>query len=60
MSTRTISLILILVGMIILAFSLLADLLGIGRDPSVFGPVQIIGAAIGLVSAAVGVYLARK
>lgn len=49
-----------MVGVIILAGSLLADVLGVGSDPSMIGWRQLLGAAIGAVVAVVGIVLAIR
>jgi hypothetical protein len=48
---------LIIIGILILAVSLSADLLGIGASPSGIGWKQWLGAGIGFIVAAVGVFL---
>jgi cation transporter-like permease len=60
MSAKTIGLGLIVVGVVGLAVSLLADQIGIGQNPQVIGPIQLGGAALGLVVALIGVFLARR
>ena len=60
MSTKTIGYALIVIGVIVLIIFLLADMLGIGSDPTTVGWIQLLGAAIGLVVAVVGFVLARK
>lgn len=59
MSKKTLAWLLIVVGVLVLGAFLLADVLGIGRDTSVVGPVQIFGAVAGLLIAVVGAWLAR-
>jgi hypothetical protein len=49
--------VLIVVGVIVIAVSLLADFLGIGTHPSAIGPIQLLGAAVGLVITIVGIIL---
>jgi len=56
MSKKTISSVLIVVGVIIVVISLAADLLGIGNI-SGFGWKQMLGTAIGVVVALIGVRL---
>jgi steroid 5-alpha reductase family enzyme len=60
MSTKTIGVILIVVGVIVLLVFLLADALGIGSDPTTIGWIQILGSAIGLVVAVVGIVLTTR
>ena len=47
-------------GTAILLISLLADVLGLGGDPSVIGWKQLLGAGAGLVILAIGVWLSIK
>jgi len=53
------SLILIVIGIIILLVSLLADMIGIGGYPGI-GYKQIIGAIVGAVISIIGFILYRK
>ena len=55
-ANKTASLLLLLVGVGLLAASLLADTIGIGDDPG-FGRQQTIGTIAGAVLAAVGLFL---
>ena len=57
MSKRTIGYILIVLGVIVLAVCLSADLIGIGNQAGI-GWKQLLGAAVGLLVAAGGVWLA--
>lgn len=50
---------LLLVGLIVALLSLLADVLGIGRDPS-FGWKQGVGLAVGIGLMAAGWYWGQK
>jgi hypothetical protein len=59
MQKKRLSLILMVVGIIILLFSLLADVLGIGGYPG-FGYKQIIGTIVGAVISIIGFILYRK
>jgi uncharacterized membrane protein YccC len=45
------------VGMVILLASALADVIGLGGQPLVFGYKQVAGSAVGAVVAVVGVVL---
>jgi hypothetical protein len=56
---KTVGIVLLVVGIIVLAVSLLADTMGIGRSDS-FGYYQIGGVVVGVVVAAVGLYMAFK
>ena len=62
MSTKTIGLALIIIGILVLAVSLLADYLGLGSGPATFGWKQWLGAGVGMVVAltGLGVTLRRK
>ena len=60
MSKKTSGVVLIVVGVIVLLVFLLADFLGIGSDPTTVGWIQLLGAAIGLVVAIVGIVLATR
>jgi len=59
MAKKGLSLILIVVGIIILLSSLLADMIGIGGYPGI-GYKQIIGAIVGAVIAVTGFIIPRK
>ena len=59
MSRKGLSLILIVIGIIILLVSLLADMIGIGGYPGI-GYKQIIGAIVGAVISIIGFILYRK
>ncbi len=58
-ANKTASLLLLLVGVVLLAASLLADTIGIGDDPG-FGSQQTMGTIAGAVVAAVGLFLTLK
>jgi hypothetical protein len=60
MSTKTIGLALIIIGVLVLAVSLLADYIGLGSVPAGIGLKQFLGAGIGLVAAIVGVVLSLR
>jgi hypothetical protein len=53
-------LILIIIGILALAGSLSADLLGLGVASEAIGWKQLLGAGVGLVVALVGVFLTLK
>ncbi|MBZ0287918.1 MAG: hypothetical protein K8I30_09915 [Anaerolineae bacterium] len=57
MSLRMIAIVLVVVGVVLGAVSLLADSLGIGGSPDMFGTLQIIGLALGAVALVVGIVL---
>jgi hypothetical protein len=56
---KTAGIVLLVVGIIILALSLLADPIGIGGS-SGFGYYQIVGAVVGIIVAVVGFFLMRR
>lgn len=58
-SRRTIGIIVLVVGIAILALSLLADSIGIGGSPG-FGYLQIAGVVVGAVVAAAGLVVAFR
>jgi predicted membrane protein len=60
MSNKTLGVVLIIVGVLILAASLLADVFGVGAHPAVFGWKQIAGAVVGLVICLVGVVVTLR
>jgi hypothetical protein len=60
-STKIVGIAIILVGIIALIISFLADVIGIGGQINVFGYKQIIGIAVGAVALVVGlILLVRK
>jgi hypothetical protein len=60
MSIKTIGVGLIIIGILVLAGSLSADLLGITSDPNHIGWLQWLGAGIGFIIAVVGVFLSLQ
>ena len=60
MKTKYIGLALIVIGVIVILVSLLADVLGIGQDPTIIGWRQYLGAALGFIVVVVGFILARR
>lgn len=56
MNKKTIGIIFVIVGAVGQIFSLSADFLGIGNDPSTVGWKQLLGAGVGLIVILVGVY----
>ena len=59
MSKKTMGISLIVVGVIVLLLSILADVFGIGATAS-FGYRQIIGSILGLILVVIGFVLNRK
>jgi hypothetical protein len=57
---KTIGVVLIIVGLIVLLLSVLADPIGLGGGNEAFGPYQIVGTIVGVVVAIAGVYLMRQ
>ena len=60
MSTKSIGFALIVLGVIVLVVSLLADVIGVGQYPSAIGWRQYLVAAIGFIIAVVGAVLAMR
>lgn len=60
MSTKTIGAIVAVVGLVVLLVSLLADVIGVGTGPGMFGPRQIAGTVVGVVVLIVGIALALR
>ena len=56
---KTIGIVLLVIGIIVLLLSLGADLIGVGRTP-VFGINQIIGTIVGIIVIVVGLVLTRR
>jgi hypothetical protein len=54
---KTIGIVLLVVGIIVLLVSLFADTLGLGGSSPVFGPYQIAGTIVGVIVALVGLVL---
>jgi uncharacterized membrane protein len=59
MSKRTLGVVLIILGLVVLVVSLAADPLGIGNGTG-FGWKQILGSVVGALVAVVGAWLARS
>jgi len=59
MSSKTINLVLIIFGVLLLILSLLADLIGIGSYPGI-NWAQILGAAAGLVIILLGIWRSQN
>jgi predicted phage tail protein len=60
MSRKTIGLGLIIIGIVIIAGSLLADVLGLGAASGAIGWKQLLAAGIGLIVGVVGVVFALQ
>ena len=60
MNKKTVGIAILVVGVVILGLSLLADVLRIGSGEDSFGPVQIAGTVVGAVLIAVAVFLHLK
>lgn len=60
MGNKSIGVLLLIVGVLLAALSLLADVIGIGGQPDVIGWKQLLGAGAGVVIAVVGVIMARR
>jgi nitrate reductase gamma subunit len=59
MSKRTIGVVVVILGMVLVIVSLAADALGIGHEPGI-GLIQILGAVAGGVVALGGVWLVLR
>jgi hypothetical protein len=59
-NTKTIGAAVLLVGIIVLVISVLADPLGLGGGNTTFGSRQIAGTVAGVIVTAVGLYLTFK
>ncbi len=57
---KTAGIVLLVVGIVILALSLFADVLGLGGSAPVFGPRQIAGTILGVIVAVVGLVLTLR
>ena len=60
MSKKTIGIGLTVIGILVIAGALLADLIGLGKNTNMIGVQQLIGAGIGLILALVGVFLSLQ
>ena len=59
MSKKTSALLYIVVGILLVIVSLAADFIGLGVDPSVIGWKQLVGMAVGVVIAILGILRIR-
>ncbi len=57
---RTVGIILLVVGLVIMIPSLLADIIGIGDPTHSFGKLQIVGTVVGAILTAGGWFLKGK
>ncbi len=58
--TRTVGIILLVVGLVILVPSLLADFIGLGDSSRSFGELQIVGIVVGAILTVAGWFLKGK
>lgn len=56
MNNKTIGIIVIILGVLLAAVSLLADVLGLGGDPNAVGWKQLLGAGAGVLVVIIGVW----
>ncbi len=56
-AVKMIGIIVVIVGILVAGISLLADVIGIGSEDSVFGYKQLIGLLLGIAGVAAGVVL---
>lgn len=59
MSQRTLGLLLLVAGLVLVVLSVLADVIGVGRNPGAFGMYQMLGALAGTGGALAGMHLIR-
>ena len=60
MNNKTIGIIVIIVGVLLAAVSLLADVLGLGGDPNAVGWKQFLGAGVGILVVIIGVWFVNR
>jgi len=60
MSNRNLGIAIIVVGVLAILISLLADVIGIGATAGVLGWKQILGAGIGLLVCIAGIVISRR
>jgi hypothetical protein len=60
MSNRNLGIAMIFIGVLLLLVSLLADVIGVGWHPEIFGWKQILGTAAGVGLALAGIYFLRR
>ena len=56
MSRKTLGIVLMVIGILLVVVSLVADMLGIGSVPG-FGWKQLLGTAVGVIVALVGIWM---
>ena len=54
MSSKTVGIIVAVVGLVVVLAFVLADVIGIGQHPDIFGTRQLIGTVVGIVIVVVG------
>ena len=59
MDKKTLGIVLLIVGIIVAAIFVTADITGLGSHP-VFGPTQIAGTVVGAIAFVVGIVLTRR
>ncbi len=57
MSRKSVAIVLLVVGIVVLLVSASADIVGLGSDPNVFGYRQLAGSVAGAILALVGALL---
>jgi hypothetical protein len=60
MSARNLGIIIVVIGILVIALSLGADMIGLGAQPGILGWKQILGAAAGLIIAFAGIVVYRR
>ena len=60
MYSRTLSAAVLVIGIVIMMASVFADSIGIGETPGMIGRDQTIGAVVGAIVTAVGLFLTAK
>ena len=60
MSTRNIGIAILVIGILVILISLLADVIGIGATAGVFGWRQILGAGVGVLVILAGIVISRR
>ncbi len=60
MDSKTLSAAVLIIGIVIMMASVFADSIGIGDAPSIIGRDQTIGAVVGAIVTAVGLFLTVK
>jgi hypothetical protein len=60
MLNRNIGIAMVFIGILLLLVSLLADVVGVGAHPDMFGWKQILGVAAGIGLSLAGIYFLRR